>query len=96
MNQTELLVSSGKVVTCMAPPIAPPGWKLLKMAEGLEWSRRATARASASVRAMATVVDVVGAGTPNVRASELGIGAGRSIERAGDRPSNIAHVDGFI
>ena len=45
---------------------------------------------------MATVVDVVGAATPNVWTSETGMGAGSRIDSWPGRPSNKAHADGFV
>lgn len=58
--------------------------------------RRAIARARASVRARAVVVEMVGAGRPNESFSEMGIGAGRSMERAEGRVEKRGQVDGLV
>lgn len=64
------------------------------MADGFIWRRRATASERASDNARATVVDVVGAGTPNEASSGTGIGAGRSIDSFEGREVNNGHSDG--
>ena len=39
---------------------------------------------------------MVGAATPNDSTSEIGIGAGRRIDKSEDRDSNSGHVEGLI
>jgi len=63
---------------------------------GLGWRRRAQARARASVRASAVVVEVVGAGRPKDCTSDVGMGAGRRIERWAGRAEKRGQVDGWV
>ncbi|KAG7144041.1 hypothetical protein HYQ46_007222 [Verticillium longisporum] len=61
-----------------AAPIAPPGWFRAKTPATLGCSSSAAAMATASPTASATVVDVVGADTPNEDVSDSCTGAGSS------------------
>ena len=63
---------------------------------GEECRRRATASARASLSANAVVVDVVGAGSPKERVSDVCIGAGRRIQFDAGRSSNSGQVDGCV
>ena len=46
--------------------------------------------------ASAAVVDIVGAGRPKASSSEIGIGAGRRMERADGREEKSGHVEGDV
>lgn len=71
------------VETADAAPMAPPGWKPLNTSAGprpgVVCKLRAVASARASPSASATVVDVVGADTPNEVSSSTWTGAGSRI-----------------
>ena len=54
------------------------------------------ARARESPRASAMVVDIVGAGRPKTSYSDIGIGAGRRMERAEGREEKSGHVEGDV
>ena len=77
-----------------AAPIAPPGWYCENTAATSICNSFEMTTASASPRASAMVVEVVGAGKPKESISDLWIGAGSRIV-SGLRLT-ISHVEGCM